>query len=197
VISGYVGRPGSGKTYTMSELAVRNARRGRRVFTNWPVACENVFYFRPDQLMDLPPGLVMVDEAHLWFPARMALKLPMSWLAGLSQTRKNSWDLVWSAQHENRVDRVVRDVTNLMYLCSAWFQYNGHPMLFSADCFEPEHFRDSSKSLGKTRRLFNQQIADSYDTFGRIEGAEHTQDANDPYAKARSKRGGSVLEGLL
>ncbi|MGY2704844.1 zona occludens toxin (predicted ATPase), partial [Nocardioides sp. HB32] len=124
MIEGFIGRPGSGKSYAMTAKALREADRDRLVFTNWAVKHPNVYMFTPDQLMDLPPGLVMIDEAHLWFPARMALKLPMSWLAGLSQTRKAGWDLVWAAQHETRVDRAVRDVTSWLWKCSAWFSYN-------------------------------------------------------------------------
>src|SRR3954453_10256371 len=98
MIEGYIGRPGSGKSYTLTARVVKEARRGRQVFTNYAVRADNVWYFTPDQLMDLPPGLIVIDEAHLWFPARMALKLPPSWLAMLSQTRKNGWDLPWAAQ---------------------------------------------------------------------------------------------------
>jgi hypothetical protein len=185
VIEGYVGRPGSGKSYTLTERALRERAKGREVFLNYKVA--GCWYFEPDQLMDLPPGLIIIDEAHLWFPARMALRLPPSWLAMLSQTRKNGWDLIWAAQHETRVDRVLRDVTSWMWLCSSWWTYNDHPMLFSATCYEPEFFRQQKSKMFTSRKLFDQKVADAYDTFERLTVAEHATSKDDVYAKG-SKR---------
>lgn len=188
MIEGYVGRPGSGKTYTLTERAIQQARRGRQVFANYCIDEPNCWQFRPSDLLDLPPGVIVIDEAHLWFPARMALKLPPSWLAMLSQTRKNGWDLYWSAQHENRVDRVLRDVSNWMWLCDGWFKRQGHPLFFEAKCYEPEKFRKNKGWNRRTFKLFDQKIANAYDTYERLEVAEHATDKNDTYAKARVKR---------
>jgi len=199
MIEGYIGRPGSGKSYTLTDRVVREARRGRQVFTNYAVAHENVWYFTPDQLMDLPPGLIVIDEAHLWFPARMALRLPPSWLAMLSQTRKNGWDLLWAAQHETRVDRVLRDVTSWMWLCSAWFGWEGHPVLFKATSYEPEFFRAAKKNMTTTCRVFSAATAAAYDTHERLVVAEHAQSKDDAYAakKPRAGRNASLLDGVI
>lgn len=179
-IEGYIGRPGSGKTYTLTERAMRERAKGRDVFANYPI--KGCWTFTPDQLLDLPPGVVVIDEAHLWFPARQALNLPPSWLAGMSQTRKAGWDLLWAAQHETRVDRVVRDVTSWMWLCSAWFKSGGHPVLFKAESYEPEFFRRPKNRMTTTWRPFSQKVADGYDTFGRIDVARHAQKKDDAYA---------------
>lgn len=181
MIEGYVGRPGSGKTYTLTERALRERAKGRQVFANY--AIRGCFTFTPDQLLDLPPGLVVIDEAHLWFPARGSLNLPPSWLAGMSQTRKNGWDLMWAAQHEGRVDRVVRDISSWMWLCSAWLRTGGHPTLFRASSFEPEFFRRPKHKMTTTTRFFSQKTADSYDTFEKLIGARHAQKADDAYAR--------------
>jgi len=184
MIEGYVGRPGSGKSYTLTARALELAGRGRTVFANYPIAAENCWTFRPEQLLDLPPGVIVIDEAHLWFPARMSLKLPSSWLAMLSQTRKNGWDLLWCAQHEARVDRVIRDVSSWMYLCSAWFKWKDHPLFFKTECFEPEFFRNAKHSMGTRRRRFDPKVAAAYDTFERLVTAEHTNSDSDIYAAA-------------
>lgn len=197
MIEGFIGRPGSGKSYAMTAKALKEADRDRLVFTNWAVVHPNVYVFTPDQLMDLPPGLIMIDEAHLWFPARMSLKLPMSWLAGLSQTRKKGWDLVWAAQHESRIDRAVRDVTSWMWKCSAFFSYDNHPVLFRRECWEPEFFRRPDKKFTFEFSLFSQRVAAAYNTHESLVQAAHTIDSKDPYAAAQAKRGGSVLEGIL
>lgn len=196
-IEGVIGRPGSGKTYAMTKMALDAADRDRMVFTNWGVVHPNCYLFAPDDLMNLPPGLVMIDEAHLWFPARMSLKLPMSWLAGMSQTRKKGWDLVWAAQHESRVDKAIRDVTEWQWLTSAWFKHNDHPVVFAQASWEPEYFRRPDKRFTRRFHVFNKRVANAYNTFETLGQADHTVDKNDPYASARSKRGGSVLEGIL
>lgn len=196
MIEGLIGRPGSGKSYELTRRVLAAADQDRLVFCNYAVSHPNVYMFEPDQLMDLPPGLIVIDEAHLWFPARMSLKLPMSWLAGMSQTRKKGWDLLWAAQHESRIDRVVRDVTSWMWLNSAWFSHNGHPVLFAASSWEPEFFRRPDKRFTRSFRFFDRRVANAYNTFETLTQAEHTKSGTDLYAAAASKRGGSVLEGL-
>lgn len=183
VIEGYVGRPGSGKSYTLTARAIELAKRGRTIFANYPINFENCYTFSPDQLLDLPPGVIVIDEAHLWFPARMSLKLPPSWLAMLSQTRKNGWDLLWCAQHEGRVDRIIRDVSSWMWLCTAWFEWDGHPVVFSAKSYEPEFFRNEKKLMTTRRRIFSREVADAYNTFERLTTAAHVNAEKDAYAE--------------
>lgn len=191
-----VGRPGSGKSYEMTRRVLAAADRDRLVFTNFSVKHPNVYLFEPNQLLDLPPGLVVIDEAHLWFPSRMSLKLPMSWLAAISYVRKNGWDVLLATQHENRLDKALRDVCSWMWLCRAWGKSNGHPILFTSRSWEPEFFRRPDKGLTRTIHRFDRRVAEAYDTFESLGQADHTVQANDPYAAARAKRGGSVLEGV-
>jgi len=180
----------------MTRRVLEAADRDRLVYTNYAVSHPNVYMFAPEQLMDLPPGLVVIDEAHLWFPARMAMRLPMSWLAEMSQTRKNGWDLLWAAQHEKRMDSAIRDVTSWMWLCRSWGSHNGHPILFTSASWEPEYFRRPDKRYTRTVSIFRRRVAESYNTFERLTQATHTVQKDDPYAKALAKRGGSVLDGL-
>lgn len=184
MIEGYIGRPGSGKSYTLTERAIREAKRGRQVFANYPINFENCWTFSPEQLLDLPPGVIVIDEAHLWFPARMSLKLPPSWLAMLSQTRKNGWDLLWCAQHEARVDRIIRDISSWQWLCTAWFSHNGHPLFFKSVSYEPEFFRRPDRRMTTNVRMFSQEVATAYDTFERLATAQHLNDEKDAYAQA-------------
>jgi hypothetical protein len=181
-IEGYIGRPGSGKSYTMTARALQEADRGRTVFVNFGLKHPNVYMFGPDDLLHLPPGLICIDEAHLWFSARNALRLPPSWLALMSQTRKRGWDLLWAAQHEKRVDSVIRDVSSWMHLCSSWWTWNGHPLLFKSECYEPEYFRQKKKMMTQRWRFFSQDVANAYDTYETLTIARHAQSKNDAYA---------------
>lgn len=205
MIEGLIGRPGSGKSYEMTRRAVEAGDQDRLVFTNFGVAHPNVYLFTPEQLLDLPPGLIIIDEAHLWFPARMSLKLPMSWLAGMSQTRKKGWDLLYGAQHESRIDRAIRDVTSWMWLCRAWFEHNGHPVLFSRSSWEPEFFRRPDRRYTREFSFFDRRVAESYNTLESLTQADHTRQADDFYEGRRQKpatsgsarRNGSALDGVL
>ena len=195
MIEGFIGRPGSGKSYTLTDRALQECNRGRPVFANYAIAHENAWQFTPDQLLDLPPGVIVIDEAHLWFPARMSLRLPPSWLAMLSQTRKSGWDLMWAAQHEARVDRVLRDVSSYLWLCSSWLNFGNNPMFFVADSYEPEYFRKTGKRLTRRIRKFRPITAAGYDTFAKLTVAEHATSDKDVYAKKSTKGNGSVLDG--
>lgn len=192
-IEGYVGRPGSGKSYSLTARVLEEADRGRTCFTNYGVRHPNVYLFGPNELLDLPPGLVVIDEAHLWFPSRMSLKLPMSWLKGMSQTRKKGWDLVWCAQHPRRIDSAIRDVTDWMWLCSAWLKMGDHPLLFKSVSYEPETFRAPKAAQVTKWRTFSKRVAAAYDTHEELGQADHTVQAGDPYAR----RGGSMLDGVV
>lgn len=187
MIEGYIGRPGSGKTYALTRRLLRIADKGRPVYANYHIEHENVHVFEPADLMDLPPGVVALDEAHLYFPARGSLKLPMSWLAMMSQTRKRGWDILWTAQHENRIDRVVRDITNLMWHCQAWGLSREKPSLFIARAYEPEDFRKTGKVLNRWIGRFDQKVADAYDTFEQITEADHLRE-RDVYRTALAKK---------
>ncbi|MDR0595069.1 MAG: zonular occludens toxin domain-containing protein [Bifidobacteriaceae bacterium] len=195
MIEGYIGRPGSGKSYLLTEKVVRLADRGEKCFTNWDIAHENVWRYEADDLLDLPPGKIFIDEAHLWFPARAALRLPPSWLAMLSQTRKSGWDLFWATQHETRVDRVLRDVTCWMHLCTAWWKrQNNAPLIFHIETWEPEDFRKKGKRVMAQWKFFNKRVAAAYDTFEHLEVAEHAESDSDVYrlkseARKRGKGG--------
>ena len=125
----------------------------------------------------------------------MSLKLPMSWLAGMSQTRKAGWDLLWCAQHESRVDRAIRDVTSWMWLCGAWGEWDGHPILFSRRSWEPEFFRRPDRQQTRSFNFFDRRVAEAYNTWESLTQADHTRDPKDVYANAR--RGGSVLDGVI
>lgn len=185
MIEGYVGRPGSGKSYTLTARGYEEAESGRQVFGNFNLAHRNFERIAIDDLLDpsMPPGVILIDEAHLWFPARLSMKLPPSLLMRLSQTRKMGWDLIWCAQHENRVDKVLRDVTNWLWLCNSWFVWQGHPMFFSASCYEPENFRKPKKRSVRVIRRFDFDVANAYDTLESLQVASHVSAIQDHYRK--------------
>lgn len=184
-----MGRPGSGKTYTLTARVLRelDKRPELVVHANYGINDERVKRFGIEDLMDLPPGLVVIDEAHLWFESRASMKLPPSMIAKMSQTRKAQWSMLWSTQHESRVDKVLRNVTNWMWLCNAWFSWREHAVMFTATCFEPEFFRKPKKYASKRTRFFRPSVAAAYDTFESLDIAAHMRSDKDVYDKTRPK----------
>ena len=89
----------------------------------------------------------------------------------------------------------MRDNTSWMWLCSAWFEHNGHPVFFVSKSYEPELFRKDGKMMTRRVRMFSQKIASAYDTFERLTVAEHAQSKDDLYANASAAAGGRGRKG--
>lgn len=63
---------------------------------------------------------VLIDELNLWAPSRLWAELGLGVLQRWAYARKDGLDIVWSAQHEARVDKVAREVTDFVWSCSAF-----------------------------------------------------------------------------
>lgn len=191
-ITGIIGAPGAGKSLEASRRARDlHDRRRFHVFSNMPVSLPHSTLVTPTTLAPLTTAgcscrrgcegkVVLLDEVHLWLPARRSLQLPVSWIALFSQTRKIGWaEVLYTAQHETRVDRVLRDVSTWMVLAEHftlpwdWFRYT---------TWEPEYFRNPRKRLTRDIRRRSRSASEVYDTLGKIAGADHFRDKNDPYA---------------
>jgi len=62
---------------------------------------------------------VAIDELNLWAPSRMWQDMQLGTLTRWAYARKDGMDIVWSAQHEARIDKVPREVTDFIYTCTA------------------------------------------------------------------------------
>lgn len=189
MINGIVGLPGHGKTLEAVRRAVVEHGDGdTHVYANIPLNLEHSSVVMPVELASVRAGgcecgcsrvFVLLDEVHLWLPSRRSLQLPTSWLALFSQTRKLGWELWWTAQHETRVDRMLRDVTSFMYLANAWVW----PIEFYIyEMWSAESFRNPRKRMRKDVRRRSRSASEAYNTLGSVVGADHVRDARDPYA---------------
>lgn len=124
-----VGRRGSGKTLLAAEIAQARMKRGERVYANFdvelvkrvrggfvPVARAGRIYSLLDAL-DLGDCSVVIDEANLWVSARQWSKIPASVLSTWQQSRKRGLSFVFTSQHEERVDKIVRELTDWILVC--------------------------------------------------------------------------------
>lgn len=189
MIVGIVGLPGHGKSLEGVREAVLAHNAGDcHVYANIPLNLERSTVVTPLTLASIRPGMcpckcrrvfVFLDEVHLWLPARRSLQLPVSWLALFSQTRKMGWELWWTAQHETRVDRMLRDVTAFMILANSW----RWPVEFYVyEKWPADYFRNPRKRQSKDVRRRSRAASAAYDTLGSVTGADHLKDVRDPYA---------------
>lgn len=121
MVEGYVGFPGSGKSYSMVARALREAKKkGHKseLFSNIPlVGVRYTFIESFDDLDGCTSGTILLDELGVWMSSRDAMKLPAGVRSFLAQHRKQGLDLYWSAQHENRVDTIIRELTCILWRC--------------------------------------------------------------------------------
>jgi hypothetical protein len=110
---------------------------------------------------DLENAVVVVDEAHTYAPSNKTIQFPDVARFKLSNARKYGLDVYWLTQHENRVNTVLRDHTNLTYLCRSWFT----ALVFTVVGYEPEYFRRRGHQLERQVYRFNKHVASLYDTL--------------------------------
>lgn len=173
MIEGIFGLPGRGKTYEAVRRLLLEADAGRQCFSVTPINHPNVETISYDDLVDpyLPPGLILLDEVHLKLPAGGHQRLDEDFYAKLSQTRKDGHDLLYTSQHESKVLKQLRDNTNYGWVCEAWGGWRGHPMLFTARCWEMHRLR-RGKPIDRYAHPFSGRVARAYDTrYALREGA--------------------------
>lgn len=117
-----VGRRGSGKTLLAAEIGLARMRRGERVYANFTLVDweRGLRAGRIHSLMDcldLQDCTVIIDEANLWTSSRQWAKIPPAVLSSWQQSRKRGLSFVFTSQHEERVDRVIRELCDWVLVC--------------------------------------------------------------------------------
>lgn len=117
MIEGIVGLPGNGKTLLACKMLHEAAAKGKRCFANFTSPAgvwERVVW---EDIIKMENAFVLIDEAHMWFPSREWSRQGQDVLGIFQQHRKAGLDLVWIAQHENRVDVALRELTAYLHFC--------------------------------------------------------------------------------
>lgn len=159
MVVGYTGLPGSGKTFQATARAVEALKAGRKVYSNYPI--HGAFLYEDlSQVLAVRDGVIIVDEINLVCPSRWFNKLPPKLAYFWSQTRKFGLDIYWTAQHIDRVEKIVREISNWVWV------YEALPLGFHKGlCFIPEHV-GKEKARAFDRKLFriSKKIYAHYDT---------------------------------
>jgi len=138
MIYGIVGLPGSGKTYYSVYLALKDMKRGIKVYSNFwiegaelyadleqilttvynKVSIERGAWLasgKPRWAFEPTPTTIVVDEINLVCPARFWDTFNPQLAYFWSQSRKLGLNMYWTAQHQDRVDKIVREITNYIW----------------------------------------------------------------------------------
>ena len=104
------------------QAKVPNGRR-RRILANFHSATGLWDFGLWRDFVEAYNCLAVIDEAHMWFSARSWTKTQQLELSIFQQHRKEGLDLWWIAQHENRVDVAIREVTAFIWRVRRFGRY--------------------------------------------------------------------------
>lgn len=115
MIEAHVGLPGSGKTLHAAQRLKLARKARRRAMANFHSQSGSWEFALWQDMLEASNCLCVIDEAHMWFSARSWSKNEQLELSYFQQHRKEGIDLVWIAQHENRVDVAIRELTAFIW----------------------------------------------------------------------------------
>lgn len=169
-VTAFVGLPGSGKTYSLAAVGARAMDRDIPVYCN---AGFDLVGARPfasfDEFLGIPSGSVVLwDELPLYVNARKWQEFPDGLLYRLTQVRKDSIRLYYSAIHEMMIDTNVRRITFNMWLCrSITYRF------FTRSLHWPDELRRANaRARGREFVWVRKSIASLYDSWGKVAAPE-------------------------
>lgn len=175
MITGYVGRPGKGKTLLMTWDLRKAMARGRKVYANYPILGGR-YWHDLEQVYGVRNGVIGMDEAGSIVNSRKWEKLPEDVVRQWQQSRKLGLDLFFTAQAFTGVDKILRGITNLVWVCQG-----GLLGIHYADCYPaelaeriqtmPELTKEQVKGWRIARRWYMpafMKSANEYDTMALV-----------------------------
>jgi len=175
-IEARLGKMGAGKSFTLTYTVwmARLARPDMPVYTNMPLRLPGtgpVYALRNlKDFLKARNGLVVIDELNTVLPSRVWKAAPGALLFMFSHARKHGLDVVFTAQHEKRIDTIVRELVTRWVYVSNW-QRLGFFMGRLMQDFGLGKPTTMGMSLVPAPFLVP-EIADAYDTFFRLKPQE-------------------------
>ena len=110
------GRPGTGKTYILAKKGVEFLKKGREVWSNFKINVDGIHYYtKISQLVPVKAGVILMDEAQIYFNSRNWETLDERLQYKLQQHRKQGLDIWGSVQNIRRLDVIVRELVSHYY----------------------------------------------------------------------------------
>ena len=172
-VVGVVGQMGTGKSYAAVKMAAERLSLGVDVYSNFSMNVPDEWEgtWRPFsswlQFASIRDAVVIIDEAHLYAPSYAHARFPQPARTALAFARKNGLDVYWISQHEDRVNRTLRDLTNEISVCTK----RGNRFVLTT--WPSEVVRRRGEHVMRQSYRFDPAIGDLYDTGEIIAPDEH------------------------
>ncbi len=128
----FQGRPGEGKTYTLTYLAHHALFKGIDVYSNIDIhkTSKIGLYGRYKwtgnyktwscigEIEHIKNGVILMDEVQAYFNSRNWKKISEEQQKKLQQHRKDGLHIFGTVQHFNRIDKVFRELANYYHNCN-------------------------------------------------------------------------------
>lgn len=164
------GRPGTGKTYVLTDKAIQFADKGRPVYSNYKINHPKVkYYTKISELVDIKNGVILMDEAQIYFNSRNWEALDERLQYKLQQHRKQGLDIWGTVQNIKRLDVVMRELVSNYYEC----RFIGLPFLKFVwvrefDIKDAEKSDERRTSYSFEFHILDKRVYERYDTFAEI-----------------------------
>lgn len=122
------GLTGSGKTWFMTQLMLKDWKNGANIYANFPLFFPNENervnrWHNLDELYSLSGGVIAIDEGQKLFDARRWGSLPLSFAEKIAQHRKHFLDIYTTTQDIGHIDLRVRGNIHELYNCQSIFRW--------------------------------------------------------------------------
>lgn len=190
--SGRLGRKVTHKGVIVSNVKLDLGPAAERLFVHI-TSLEHLMQLLPSDPADETTGgiphcsLVIIDEAHLWFPAIAGRSIDKPVASFLAQCRKYAVEVIWIAQREDRASVGLRAQTDEVGICQ-----RGYFRQMTVRFCEPEvvaQLRAKKKDVRADwtfRYRVSDRVAKAYDTYQLIDTSEASDEAA---AAPQAKRG--------
>ncbi len=122
------GLTGSGKTWFMTRMMMKDWERGADIYANFPLTFPNENerihrWHNLDELYHLTGGVIAIDEGQKLFDARRWGSLPVSFGEKIAQHRKHFLDIYTTTQDIGHIDLRVRSNIHELFNCQSLFRF--------------------------------------------------------------------------
>jgi len=161
------GKPGTGKTARLTAIGFSFLEKGVDVYSNYKLnySGKNLHYYKSiEDILHIRKGIILMDEAQIYFNSRKWDRLPESWQYKLQQHRKQGLHIYGTVQNIKRLDTLMRELVSNYYECTKIFNL---VLVREYDISESE--KKQNRTLFWTTYFFiTKKIKNSYDTLEEI-----------------------------
>lgn len=176
----FVGEPGGGKSYMMVAEAWKGLQSGRPVFTHVsfqltvPKKYANLVGTYEDvaELVSVRNGLILTDEALMFFGARDWRDLPPELVQKFTQVRKASKGgvrLLYATVEFAHVDTILRSSTSMIWRCR-----NVFGRWVKATMHRPQRGNEPAAAVSRRLVRMRPEVWRLYDTFNEVDISSST-----------------------